>query len=321
MKKIVHYIGFIISAAVLVSCGNNSTKNTTNDLSGEISLSGAFALYPLAVEWANEFQKLHPNVKIDVSAGGAGKGITDALAKVVDLGMVSRELYPEEIEQGAIGFPVAKDAVVATVNCQNPAIKDILARGLTIDKAMKIWVSGDAKTWGEFLGNNSNIEMHVYTRSDACGAAETWANWFGKKQEDLGGIAIFGDPGLAQAVQKDIYGIGFNNIGYAYDNVTHKLNPGLAIIPIDINNDGKISDDEFFYNDKDSISKAIAEDKYPSPPARDLYLVSNGIPQNTVVLEFLKFVLSKEGQAMNEPAGYVRVSQEKIDKALQRLHK
>jgi len=66
----------------------------SKELKGQISLSGAFALYPLAVKWAEEFRKLHPKVKIDISGGGAGKGITDALAKVVDLGMVSRELKP-----------------------------------------------------------------------------------------------------------------------------------------------------------------------------------------------------------------------------------
>ena len=57
----------------------------SKELKGQISLSGAFALYPLAVKWAEEFKKIHPKVKIDISGGGAGKGITDALVKVVDL--------------------------------------------------------------------------------------------------------------------------------------------------------------------------------------------------------------------------------------------
>ncbi len=70
------------------------------DLKGEIQLSGAFALYPMVVRWSEEFRKIHPGVRIDISAGGAGKGITDALAKVVDLGMVSRDIYPQEIKIG-----------------------------------------------------------------------------------------------------------------------------------------------------------------------------------------------------------------------------
>ena len=43
-----------------------------HELKGEIQLSGAFALYPMAVKWAEEFRKIHPKVRIDISAGGAG---------------------------------------------------------------------------------------------------------------------------------------------------------------------------------------------------------------------------------------------------------
>ena len=71
---------------------------TKDNLKGEISLSGAFALYPMVVKWAEEFKKIHPNVRIDISGGGAGKGMTDALAKVVDLGMVSRDVHDVELK-------------------------------------------------------------------------------------------------------------------------------------------------------------------------------------------------------------------------------
>lgn len=319
MKKITTYLLIgLTSVATLVSCGGSSEQKSSNNgetLSGELSLSGAFALYPLAVEWANSFQELYPDVKVDVSAGGAGKGMTDALAGVVDFGMVSREVYPQEIEKGAVGFAVAKDAVVPTINANNPLIKEILAHGLSQETAIKIWITGEAKTWGDVLGTNDKTPLHVYTRSDACGAAETWAKWLGKKQEDLGGTAVFGDPGVAAAVQKDIYGIGLNNIGYAYDNDSHKPNAGILVLPIDSNNDGQISADENFYDLKDQLTKAIAEGKYPSPPARDLYLVTKGNPENPVVKAFLKYVLT-EGQKKNEPTGYIAIPQEKIEKSL-----
>ena len=310
----------LTTIATLVSCGGNEQKTTTTKekLSGELSLSGAFALYPLAVEWAKSFQELHPEVKVDVSAGGAGEGMTDVLAGVVDFGMVSREVYPQEIEKGAIGFPVAKDAVVPTINAANPLIKEILAHGLSQETAIKIWVTGEIKTWGELLGNGDKTPIHVYTRSDACGAAETWAKWLGKKQEDLGGTAVFGDPGVAAAVQKDVYGIGLNNIGYAYDNETHKPNTGLVVLPIDANNDEQITKDENFYDLTDQLRKAIAEGKYPSPPARDLYLVTKGDPKNPIVREFLKYVLT-EGQKKNEHTGYIAITKEKIEKSLSLL--
>ena len=291
----------------------------SKELKGQISLSGAFALYPLAVKWAEEFRKLHPKVKIDISGGGAGKGITDALAKVVDLGMVSRELKPEEIAKGAWFVAVAKDAVVPTINAKNPKLKELLAKGITQEAATKIFVTGESKTWGNVLGIQSNIPIHVYNRSDACGAGETWAKFLGnKKQEDLLGTGVFGDPGVAAAVQKDPIAIGYNNIAYAYDLKTKRPNPGILVLPIDVNKNGKIDAAENFYSTSNQLITAIAQGKYPSPPARDLYLVSNGKPTNPVVKAFLKYILTV-GQKYNVPNGYISLPKSKLNNGIAKL--
>ena len=54
-----------------------------------ISVSGAFALFPLMSLWAEEYQKINPNVQFDVQAGGAGKGMTDMLSGAADIAMLS----------------------------------------------------------------------------------------------------------------------------------------------------------------------------------------------------------------------------------------
>ena len=282
-------------------------------LEGTISLSGAFALYPLAVKWADEFKKIHPEVKIDISAGGAGKGMTDALSKMVDIGMVSREINSEEVKKGAFAIAVAKDAVVPTISAQNPVLTDILAKGLKKDAANNIFVTGKYKTWGQAVGTKSGAPLHVYTRSDACGAGETWATYFGKKQDDLLGVGVYGDPGVALAVKKDVVGIGYNNIAYAYDAKSRKPNPGSRVIPLDLNNNGKLDADENFYNTLDEVVNAIATGKYPSPPARDLYFVTKGKPTSKVVTEFIKWILT-DGQKFVLESGYINLSKDKLEK-------
>jgi len=282
-------------------------------LDGRISLSGAFALYPLAVKWAEEFKKIHPKVRIDLTAGGAGKGMTDVLNGMVDIGMVSREVYPEETKKGALSFAVAKDAVVAVVNSSNPALKDILAKGLKKDAGNNIWITGKYKSWSQAFGIKSSAPMHVYTRSDACGAAEVWAKFYGKKQEDLQGSGVYGDPGLALAVKKDPVGIGYNNIGYAYDHTTKKQVSGITVVPIDLNNNGKIDPDENFYNTMEDIINAISKGKYPSPPARDLYFVTKGKPANKATAEFIRWVLTN-GQKYVHESGYIGIPADKLAK-------
>ena len=293
-------------------------RELRRELQGEIQLSGAFALYPMAVKWAEEFRKLHPKVRIDISAGGAGKGITDALAKVVDLGMVSRDIYPQELEKGAFPIAVVKDAVVPTVNSNNPLIREILATGLKQEIAKDLWVHSIAKTWGEVLGTLSTIPVHVYTRSDACGAAETFAAWLGVKQEDLEGTAVFGDPGVTSVVQRDKIGIGFNNIAYAYDINSKKPYRHIAVMPLDLNGNGRIDPEEDFYSTSTELNTAIAEGKYPSPPARNLFLVSNGIPEKPEVLAFLEFILT-DGQAYAPEVGYIGLATEVLEEELSKL--
>jgi phosphate transport system substrate-binding protein len=285
---------------------------------GTISLSGAWALYPMAVRWAEEFRKIYPDVRIDLSAGGAGKGITDALNNMVDLGMVSREIYPEEIKKGAWPIAVTKDAVVPVINASNPSLDILLSKGLKKDAGNNIWITGMYKTWAQAFGVKATTPLHVYTRSDACGAAEVWAKYFNKKQEDLLGSGVYGDPGLALAVKKDHLGIGYNNIGYAYDSKTKKQLGGIRVLPIDINNDGKITPDEDFYNSMDDLISAIANGKYPSPPARELYFVTNGKPQKELVIKFLRWVLT-DGQKYVNESGYITLSKEKVAGELKRI--
>jgi phosphate transport system substrate-binding protein len=291
---------FILLATLTLNICQVRTVQAQTKLSGQLSISGAFALYPMAIKWAEEFRKINPGVRIDISAGGAGKGIADALSGMVEIGMVSREINPEELKKGA--YPIA----------QNPAINDILAKGLKKDAGNNIWITGKAKGWSQAFGAKSTSPIHVYTRSDACGAAEMWAKYFGKKQEDLLGVGVFGDPGLAQAVKKDPLGIGFNNIGYAYDATTKLPVKGLKVVPLDLNNNGKVDADENFYSNMNDLIAAIASGKYPSPPARELYFVTKGNPKNNKVLtEFIKWVLT-DGQKYVHDAGYIALPTERI---------
>jgi phosphate transport system substrate-binding protein len=312
----------LFGIVLLLVCVTTSSVRAaeTEKLKGTISVSGAWALYPMVVTWADEFKKLHPDVKIDISAGGAGKGMADAIAKVVDIGMVSREVHKEEIKKGAWPLAVVKDAVVPMVNAKNPEINTILAKGLKKETFAGIWITEKVTKWGEALGNGSKNPIHVYTRSDACGAAETWAAYMGKHQEDLAGVGVYGDPGLADAVKKDILGVGYNNVNFGYDSKTKKPVAGIRPLPIDVNGNGKVDAEENFYDSRDQLMKAIAEGKYPSPPARDLYLVCGGKPEKKVVKEFLKWMLT-DGQKFVESAGYICISEKKLAEERKQLEK
>lgn len=300
---------FVVGGAMVACTGLHSGNYVADDgsLHGRVSLSGAFALYPLAVRWAEAFKSENPGVRIEIEAGGAGKGITDVLTGQVDFGMLSRDLNEAELEKGAVPFVVAKDAVVPTVSEKNPHIEQLLRHGISRETARKIFVTSEVMSWGQVLGHDGGDRIHVFTRSDACGAAETWAAWFEVGQDELKGDALNGDPSIASAVASDHLAIGYNNMGYVYDSKTGKPAAGIKVLSIDVNGDGQIDPAEDFYASVSDLSSAISQGKYPTPPARNLYLVSRGEPSDPVVSAFLSYVLTR-GQALNHEAGYVAVT-------------
>ena len=310
IKKIITGILFFSVSSSFIACNSGKPKSVT--------VSGAFALYPLGIKWTEQYKKLHPDARFDVSAGGAGKGFTDVLAGAADLAMFSRALTPVEEQKDIVLFAVAKDAVLPTFSAKNPLADIIHRKGLTHDQLKEIYFSGKDIDWGSLLDTADKNKIIVYTRSDAAGAADTWAAYFDGKQDNIKGTGIYGDPGLADAVTKDQFGIGFNNVAYAYDITTGKKRPGIDVVPIDVNNNRQVDQQENFYDNADSVLKAIADGRYPSPPARDLYFLTKGKPTDSLVINFLKWVLT-EGQQYVKAAGYVPLPPDKIQAQLDKL--
>jgi phosphate transport system substrate-binding protein len=277
MNKSTLFLAITIVSVLFESCSNSSAE----EKEPSISFSGAFALYPLVQKLAEEYNKTHPKLRFDIQAGGAGKGLTDVLSGAVDVGMFSREITEAEKRKGVWSIALCKDAVLPTINSKNPYIDIIRAKGLTKTELEAIFIDNRPGTWDSIFKINSatHNKISVYTRADAAGAADSWASFFGKKQENLKGIGVAGDPAIADAVRKDKNAIGYNNTLFVYDIKTGEKIPGMEVVPIDLNANGRIDDSEHFYSDLSTFLDAVNEEKFPSPPARDLYFITKGRPQ------------------------------------------
>ncbi|MEA2041006.1 MAG: substrate-binding domain-containing protein [Bacteroidota bacterium] len=302
----------MVAALMFSACTSKKQKENT------LSFSGAFALYPMVIKWSEEYKKENSNIRFNISAGGAGKGMTDALSQTVDLGMFSREISQAELDKGVWWIGLCIDAVLPTISADNPLLDTLKQRGLTQQEFKAIFIDKTITNWNQIITTADDMVIEIYTRSDACGAAGTWAKYLGGKQENLTGIGIHGDPALAEAVGKDTKAVGYNNTAYIYDIKTGNKYPGIEVIPIDLNNNGQIDPEEDVYNTFDDILKAISEGIYPAPPARELYFVAKGKPEKQATIDFMKWVLTK-GQKYVKDAGYVPITQEKIDEYLKKL--
>ncbi len=321
---------FLILAVALSACGssapqaaavpasNAAQSPSEEQLSGVISVSGAFALYPMMTVWADEFSKLHPDVEFDVQGGGAGKGMTDTIAGAVDIGMISRSIKDEETAQGIFWVSVTKDAVFPIVSSENPVAAQLLEKGITQEIFNKIYITEEIKTWGEVVGDPSiTDEIHVFTRSDSSGAAEQWAKFSGgNAQEDLKGIGVNGEPSILDTVIKDPLAIGYGNLNSIFDLSNGNIVPGVIIPPIDVDNNGK-ADAVEIYKVKEDAFGAVANGTYPSPPSRFENLATLGKPEG-LSLAFIKWILT-DGQQYLESAGFVPLTPEQQAESLDKL--
>ena len=287
-------------------------------LSGTISISGAFALYPMMTVWADEFSNIHPDVQFDIQGGGAGKGMTDTIAGAVDIGMISRAIKDEETAQGIFWVSVTKDAVFPIISSENPVAAQILEKGISQETFAGIYITGKITTWGQVVGDETiTDEIHVFTRSDASGAAEQWAKFSGgKAQEDLKGVGVNGEPSILDTVIKDPLAIGYGNLNSIFDLSDGNIVPGIIIPPIDINTNG-LADVEEVYTVKEDAFGAVANGTYPSPPARFENLATLGKPEG-LTLTFIEWILT-DGQQYLESAGFVSLTAEQQAESLAKL--
>lgn len=272
--------------------------SAADGLSGSITISGAWAIYPTVVAWAEAFQKKYPGVRIDVSAGGAGKGAADTIVGLADIGMVSRDPDPAELQKDIRAVYILRDAVFPVISEKNFYLQEFLEKGIKRQALADIYIAGTATRWGQITGTKADKPVHVYTRADSSGAAASWAAYFGKKQEDLRGVGVYGDPGLLDAVKRDPVGIGYSNFGFIFTREGPVL-PGLKAVTIDVNENGKADADEICETRSQAVA-AIAAGRYPATRKNYFFVRKNAAP---LVGEFIRFALSDEGARIVDEVG------------------
>ena len=320
MKKLI-LLGMLILAIVACQEKASQVKEVTAepaDLTGSIRIAGAYAAYPLLEIFVEAFKNLNPGVTIELQGNGTGKGLEETIAHKADLAMVSRELTPEEEGMGFWRVAIAKDAVVPIYNRENPYDASIVKTGLLHGEMQTLFTSVEKASWGELVGSGTGEPSHVYVRSDGSGASTVFAKFLFVGDSDLVGSGVEGDVNMVESILQDPLGIGYCNMIYIWDKQSWTLLPGIGIVPIDLNNNGKIDYKETMPDSLDAVKRFIQLGKYPSSLCRHLYLVAIDKPSDPVTIAFIKYILT-DGQALIESSGFCKVPGYVIECQLKRL--
>ncbi len=270
-----------------------TTYKKVSGISGNINSIGSDTLNNLMAYWVEGFNKNYPNVKIQVE----GKGSTTAPPALIEstsqLGPMSREMKNEEIDKFEKKFgykptkvAVAIDALAVFVNKGNP-IKSLSLQQVDaiFSKSRKGGLEKDAKTWGDLglTGGAATQPISLYGRNSASGTYgyfKEHALFKGDYKDTVKEQP--GSSSVVQSVGSDKYAIGYSGIGY--------LTSGVRAVPL---SDAKKNGGAAFA----ATYENALSGKYPL--ARFLYVYINKDPKkplDPLTREFLKYVLSKEGQ-------------------------
>lgn len=272
----------------------------TSGITGSLSSVGSDTLNNLMTLWAESFQKQYPSVKIQIEGKGSSTAPPALIAGTAQLGPMSRAMKPTEIDEfeKKYGYKptvvkVAIDGLAVYVHKDNP-IKQLTMEQVDaiFSKTRKHGSANDIATWGDLglTGEWAKKPISLYGRNSASGT-------YGYFKEHALGKGDFKDtvkeqPGSASVVQgitEDKFGIGYSGLGYKTS--------GVKALPL--SHPGKT---EFISDD----SANVLAGTYPL--SRFLFVYVNKSPSKPIdplTREFLKFVLSKEGQEIVVKDGYL----------------
>lgn len=283
----------------------------SSGVSGNLTSIGSDTLNNLMALWTEEFKRLYPNVNIQVQGMGSSTAPPALTEGTSNLGPMSRAMKDKEIEsfEKKFGYkptaiPVAIDALAVFVNKDNPI------KGLSIAEVDAIFSStrkcghpADISNWGQagLTGSWANRDMQIYGRNSVSGTY----GYFKEKALCKGDFkaGVNEQPGSASVVQSvgtSLNAIGYSGIGY----VTSSVRP-LAL--------AKKPGDAFV----EANAKNAVAGTYPL--SRFLYIYVNKAPNqplDPMVREFVKMVLSKQGQQVTVKDGYFPLPAQVVEKYL-----
>lgn len=239
--------------------------------SNSITIVGSTSVQPICEELANEYKKTHNDIDINVQGGGTGLGIKCADNCIADIGMSSKEVSEDNLNEYRIGV----EGIAIVVNPDNP-IND-----LSTNQIKNIF-SGNISDWREI--SNYSGKINVIVREEGSGTLDAFKGSIMNTSEIKDDAIVQNSAGaVKQSVIQDKNAIGFVSLTHLDDN--------LKDIGID---NVKVS------------SKSILDGSYKLQ--RPFLLLTDKTPDNST-LEFIDWTLSNESSEIFQKEKIIKIDE------------
>ncbi|UCD11431.1 MAG: phosphate ABC transporter substrate-binding protein PstS family protein [Nitrospinaceae bacterium] len=286
-----------------------SSYGKVGGVSGNLSSVGSDTLNNLMTFWTEKFKEYYPNVNIQVEGKGSSTAPPALISATAQLGPMSRAMKGKEVDEFEKKFGykptpvrVAVDALAIFVNKDNPIKGLSLAQ---VDAAFSKSARRGHKpvaTWGQLglTGDWATRPISLYGRNSASGTYGFFKKLVLKKGDYRDEVKEQpGSASVVQSVSVDNFGMGYSGIGYKTSSV--------RALPLSEKGTSYV---------EATAANALTGDY---PLARFLYIYVNkapGKPLDPLTQEFLKLVLSNEGQEVVVKGGYFPIAHSVVNEEL-----
>ncbi|AMO68600.1 phosphate-binding protein [gamma proteobacterium BDW918] len=304
-------IKYLVASAVVAASAVGAVADTRVDsalpdyvtvsgVSGNLSSVGSDTLANLMTLWGEDFKRNYPNINIQIQAAGSSTAPPALTEGTSNIGPMSRKMKDKELESFETKFgykptavPVAIDALAVFVHKDNPIAGMTMAQvDAVFSSTHKCGHSANVNTWGGLgmTGGWKSRDIQMFGRNSVSGTYGYFKEEALCKGDFKNGVNEQpGSASVVQSVSTSINGIGYSGIGYKTSSV--------RAVPL--------AKDE-----KSSFVDANAENatKGSYPLSRFLYVYVNKAPNKPLApleREFIKLVLSKQGQEVVVKDGYI----------------
>ena len=301
----------IIGLSLLLYCTTGLCNGTVDDQTGvqsttssgkPIQLISSLELNSLTTNWAHEYGRLNPGVKITLSIMGEVQG-KDQL----------RFISNDQSEADNVGkswkMVVGRDAIVAVINAKNPMLKAIIGQGISAEELAQLFSNPEKRNWKNLLSNGQNAPIQTYIIDNEKVKAGI-GNFTDTDPSAINGITVATAPEMISAVQKDLYAIGFCKLTDVRDANRNEMLQSIQLLPIDKNRNGRIDNFENIYSTMDAFTRGVWIGKYPNALCGSIYATSSTKPTDDNTVAFLTWVITDGQKYLNQNGYSVLASRE-----------
>lgn len=297
----------------LTAAINNNTNASSTDVTVAttkknqqiVRVTGVRFAYPLVQKWIDDFNKEYPDVQVIIEA----RASTDPSQYDV---LIEAYEHPEETKKNREYAYIGRYAVLPVANNKSGLAKIYTDKGLDKDLIVQLFfhdIYADKENQKEI-----KAPFTVYTRLQKAGAPITFSQYFGYEQKDIKGKGIAGaDEHILKALLRDTTGLSYLPISLIYDRETKKPVEGISVLPVDLNGNGKVNDEEKFYDELTAVvqrfEQASASD-LNNVPIEYLHFSVDKNSANTDAIAFIKWVIDNGQKDLND-FGYLKPEPQK----------